>query len=76
MKLMHDTKYARESAHVLVPEIKLYLGAGLYRFTNCNGVECSAIWLDDTEMCWHYREKEQELITGKGEKSSYDRVES
>ena len=51
MKLMHDTKYARESAHVLVPEIKLYMGAGLYRFTNCNGVECSAIWLDDTEMC-------------------------
>ena len=36
MKLMHDTKYARESAHVLVPEIKLFLGAGLYRFTDCN----------------------------------------
>lgn len=62
MKLMHDTKYARESAHVLVPEIKLFLGAGLYRFTDCNGVECSAIWLDDTEMCWDYAEKEQELI--------------
>lgn len=62
MKLMHDTKYARESAHVLVPEIELREGAGLYRFTNCNGVECSAIWLGDTEMCWHYREKEQELI--------------
>nr|DAH43834.1 MAG TPA: hypothetical protein [Caudoviricetes sp.] len=62
MKLMHDTKYARESAHVLVPEIELREGAGLYRFTNCNGAERSAIWLGDTEMCWHYREKEQELI--------------
>lgn len=62
MKLMHDTIYARESVHVLVPEIKLHDGAGLYRFTNCNGAECSAIWLGDTEMCWHYREKEKEMI--------------
>ena len=41
---------------------KYGLKVWLYRFTDCNGVECSAIWLDDTEMCWDYTEKEQELI--------------
>lgn len=63
MKSIMQTKKECYVCRSLVgAEIKLFLGAGLYRFTDCNGVECSAIWLDDTEMCWDYTEKEQELI--------------
>lgn len=69
MKSTHETIYARESTHELVPDVQLRDGAGLYRFTNCNGAECSSIWQGDEEVCWHYRDKEQDIIdfwNGKG----------
>ena len=51
-----------ETPHVLVPEIKLRDGAGLYRFENRNGIKCSAIHKDGEEEWWDYRERESQMV--------------
>lgn len=57
-----ESIYAGETEHILVPEIKLNGGAGLYRFKMRNGNECSSIWKDGEEEDWNYREKEEKMV--------------
>lgn len=64
-----ESIYAGETPHILVPEIKLNGGAGLYRFKTRNGNECSAIWKDGVEQWWHYRENEEKMIKDWNEKN-------
>ncbi len=63
--MVRHSRYAGDSELILVPEIELRGGAGLYRFTtyDINGAEeWSAIYDGDYEMMWHVRDKEQGMI--------------
>lgn len=48
--------------HEIVDDVELRCGAKLHRYTNNAGVECSAIYIGDKEVWWHYRSEEERMI--------------
>lgn len=51
----------RDSEHILI-DAGLAKNAVLHRYTNAGGMKCSAIYMGKTELWWHYREQEAQMI--------------
>lgn len=46
----------------LVADVGLKDGAVLHRFKNPAGDKCSAVYIGNNEIIWHYREREQDMV--------------
>lgn len=51
-----------DSNREIVESVKLKHGATLHRFKNAAGNECSAIYVGDNEIWWHYRSEEERMV--------------
>lgn len=64
--------HPKDTEHILFDADLAYEGY-LHRFKNAEGEECSAIYKEDTEIWWHYREFEAAMIRDWNEVHKNDR---
>ena len=62
----------RDSEHTII-DAALAGEARLHRFLNHGGFPCSAIYLANREIWWHYRDHEPKMIYDWNREYSYDR---
>ncbi len=61
----------QDTEHIIIDAALANEGM-LHRFTNAGGAECSAIYRGGTEVWWHYREREAQMIRDWNKEYAHD----